>query len=59
MNLAVAIFVFPEVKILDFAGPFEVFTTAARVFSQSSEAPPPFTVFTVAGEPAPVGARPV
>ncbi len=31
MTIRVGIFVFPEVEVLDFAGPYEVFTTATRV----------------------------
>jgi transcriptional regulator GlxA family with amidase domain len=49
MTIAVGIYLFPEVEVLDFAGPYEVFTTASRVFARSNaEAPPPFSVFTVA-----------
>lgn len=31
MSLRVGIYVFDEVEVLDFAGPYEVFTTASRV----------------------------
>ncbi len=55
---AVAIFLFPEVEVLDFAGPYEVFTTACRAAKmESAAAPAPFTVFTVAREPGTVRAR--
>ncbi|MBB3344677.1 DJ-1/PfpI family protein [Luteimonas sp. RC10] len=55
---AVAIHLYPEVEVLDFAGPFEVFATASRVASRlRPTAPPPFAVFTVAREAAPVRAR--
>ena len=48
MTIAVGIFVFPEVEVLDFAGPYEVFTTASRVFRRSQPGgEPPFVVFTV------------
>lgn len=57
MPLAVAILLFPEVEVLDFAGPYEVFTTASRVFARESSAPPPFQVFTVAESAGPVRAR--
>ena len=58
MNLRVAIYVFPEVEVLDFAGPFEVFTTASRVHGRSNPAAQmPFTTFTVARSSAPVRAR--
>ncbi|WP_019587694.1 DJ-1/PfpI family protein [Deinococcus apachensis] len=43
----VAIFVFDEVEVLDFAGPFEVFCTASRVARRSSPAGVPFEVLTV------------
>ena len=44
-STAVAIFLFPEVEVLDFAGPYEVFTTACRVLKQmDAAAPAPFTV---------------
>ncbi len=52
----VAILLFNEIEVLDFAGPFEVFGVAGR---RSGEAPfhePPFQVFTVA-ERGPVYAR--
>jgi len=55
---AVAIFVFPEVEVLDFAGPYEVFTTASRVSKMNdSQAPAPFKVFTVAREAGSIRAR--
>ncbi len=44
----VAIFLFDDVEVLDFAGPFEVFSTASRVKSRlEPDAPQPFEVFTV------------
>jgi transcriptional regulator GlxA family with amidase domain len=56
--ITVAIFVFPEVEVLDFAGPYEVFTTACRVLEQmDAAAPAPFNVFTVAQEFGTVRAR--
>jgi transcriptional regulator GlxA family with amidase domain len=54
-SLDVAILLFPEVEVLDFAGPFEVFSVAGRILKQHGR--PPFRVFTVAGEAAPVIAR--
>jgi transcriptional regulator GlxA family with amidase domain len=48
----VAILLFDEVEVLDFAGPFEVFTVAARVQAES----PAFNVYTVA-QASPVNAR--
>lgn len=50
----VGIVLFDDVEVLDFAGPYEVFTTATRVHSRRTPgAPPAFDVFTI----APGGAR--
>src|SRR6516162_1917155 len=49
-NLAVLIF--EDVEVLDFCGPFEVFSVA-NAFTD----PPAFHVFTVAEKPGPVLAR--
>ncbi len=58
MTISVGIFVFPDVEVLDFAGPYEVFTTASRVFTRiHPEAEPPFSTFTVAADGAAVRAR--
>ncbi|PTU75172.1 DJ-1/PfpI family protein [Pseudomonas mangrovi] len=58
MNRTVGIFLFPEVEALDFAGPFEVFTTCSRVarrlHPQQAE---PFTTFSIAETLQPVRAR--
>jgi putative intracellular protease/amidase/catechol 2,3-dioxygenase-like lactoylglutathione lyase family enzyme len=48
----VAVLLFPDVELLDFAGPFEVFTTASRWSD-----PPAFHVYTVAEKLEPVAAR--
>jgi transcriptional regulator GlxA family with amidase domain len=48
----VAIVVFDDVEVLDFAGPFEVFSVAGR-----KQSPAPFTVKLVAQHPATVRAR--
>ncbi|MCB1888690.1 MAG: DJ-1/PfpI family protein [Rhodocyclaceae bacterium] len=53
----VGIYVYPGVEVLDFAGPFEVFTTASRVAARRAAAEPPFRVLTLAREPGPVTAR--
>ena len=42
--LNIGIFVFDDVEVLDFAGPFQVFTTAERVARPDK----PFATFTVA-----------
>jgi transcriptional regulator GlxA family with amidase domain len=58
MASSVGIYIFPDAEVLDFAGPYEVFTTASRVFKRTSPSlPEPFTVFTVAREAHPVKAR--
>jgi transcriptional regulator GlxA family with amidase domain len=58
MPTSVGIYVYPEAEVLDFAGPYEVFTTAARVFRRTSPGQPePFRVFTVASTEEPVRAR--
>jgi transcriptional regulator GlxA family with amidase domain len=58
MTISVAIFVFPDVEVLEFAGPYEVFTTASRVFrSKKTSGPDPFSVFTVAREIGTIRAR--
>lgn len=54
----VGILVFDEMELLDMAGPYEVFTTAARVLARSEPAAQPlFTVSTVARQLTPVRAR--
>ena len=48
MTYAVGIFVFDDVEVLDFAGPYEVFTTASRMNSRNdAKAGPLFKVFTI------------
>jgi len=57
-TLRVGIYVFPEVEVLDFAGPYEVFTTASRVAQRlNPEAPPVFDVCSVAAGPEVFKAR--
>ena len=58
MTRHVAIYIFPDMEVLDFAGPFEVFSTASRVSGRRNpERPLPFEVFTVAQSTEPVLAR--
>ena len=52
--LDVAILLFPEVEVLDFAGPFEVFAVASRITRDGAH--PAFRVRTVAAD-RPVPAR--
>ncbi len=48
MTRNVGIYLFDEVEALDFAGPFEVFTTASRLKQRlRPDAPPAFLVFTI------------
>lgn len=48
----VAIFIFDDVEVLDFAGPFEVFNVTSEVID-----PAPFDTYTVALTEAPIKAR--
>lgn len=58
MTLAVGIYLFNNVEVLDFAGPFEVFTTASRVsLRRSPDKAAPFKVFTAAKTAEVVQAR--
>lgn len=58
MTTSVGVFVFPDAEVLDFAGPYEVFTTASRVFKRTNPSlPEPFTVFTIAREVGTITAR--
>ena len=58
MTQQVGIFVFDQVEVLDFAGPYEVFTTAARLYARADpHAAPLFQVFTLGQTRAPLRAR--
>jgi len=58
MTLQVGIYVYDQVEVLDFAGPYEVFTTAGRVQQRLAPGqPPPFEVALVAERPGQVVAR--
>ncbi len=48
----VAILIFDDVEVLDFCGPFEVFSAAGRAREEQ-----PFTVYTVAETPGPITTR--
>ena len=57
-RIKVAIFIFPGVEVLDFAGPYEVFTTASRVHARMHPAAPQtFEVFTIAQDAQPIKAQ--
>jgi transcriptional regulator GlxA family with amidase domain len=56
--LTVAILAFDEVEALDFAGPYEVFTTASRMaLREAPSGSAPFEVISVARERQPMRAR--
>ena len=59
MTCNVGILVFNDVEVLDFAGPYEVFTTASRVYKREQQpgTPDAFAVFTVGKNGDPVRAR--
>ena len=58
MITTIGIYLFPEIEVLDFAGPYEVFTTASRVAGrQSPGTEPAFSVFSVSAAGDPVRAR--
>ncbi len=58
MTVNIGIFLYNEVEVLDFAGPFEVFSAASRVNARiSPESQDIFNVFTVAEEQKPLIAR--
>lgn len=54
--MKLGIYLFDEVEVLDFAGPFEVFSTATRL-ARRDGLPAPFEVLTIAASLAPVQAR--
>ena len=56
--LRIGIYIFDQVEVLDFAGPFEVFTTATRVFLKHAKGTKaPFEVVTIARTKAAIRAR--
>jgi transcriptional regulator GlxA family with amidase domain len=58
MTLNVGIYVFDDVEVLDFGGPFEVFSTASRVALRLEVGkPPPFAPLLIADSVRPVRAR--
>ena len=58
MTLNVGIYVYDNAEVLDFAGPFEVFSTAARMKSRKEpKAPKAFDVFLIADSQRLVSAR--
>jgi len=57
MTETVGIYVFDDVEVLDFAAPFEVFSTASRVHARGAGGAPRFDVVLIADEPRTVKAR--
>jgi len=58
MTRNVGIYIFDEVEVLDFAGPFEVFSVASRVKTQAQPgAAKPFEVITIADRKRLITAR--
>lgn len=58
MSLNIGIYVYDDVEVLDFAGPYEVFTTATRMHGRSNRNEVAlFNVFTIGHSKAPVRAR--
>lgn len=54
----IGIYIYDEVEVLDFSGPFEVFTTAARVYARLYlDTPKLFNVFLIAEKAGMVSAR--
>ncbi|HJZ57939.1 MAG TPA: hypothetical protein VKE74_23480, partial [Gemmataceae bacterium] len=55
MNRTVTgILIFPDVEVLDFCGPFEVFSVTRLNVEKRREEPSPFDVFTVAQSAEPL-----
>lgn len=58
MAINIGIFVFDKVEVLDFSGPFEVFTAATRVAKRNQgENTRVFEVFTISRDGQPIKAR--
>jgi transcriptional regulator GlxA family with amidase domain len=53
-RLTTGILIFDEVEVLDFCGPFEVFSVTRLSVPRQREEPSPFDVFTVAETAAPI-----
>ncbi len=56
-TLKVGILVFPEVEVLDFAGPFEVFAVASRIAARIAGVESPFAVSLIGASGGTVAAR--
>ncbi|MDQ1120950.1 MULTISPECIES: DJ-1/PfpI family protein [Pseudoxanthomonas] len=58
MTLRIGIYAFDDVEVLDLAGPYEVFTTAARLQARGHDATPRLEVVLIASTSGPVRSRP-
>lgn len=59
MTISVGIYIYDGLEVLDFAGPYEVFTTASRVLSRTNVSDPvAFKVFTIARAKNAIRTRP-
>ena len=56
MPTFVGIYIYPDVEVLDFTGPYEVFSTATRLALRDGQ-PPPFSTSTIAARKGLVRAR--
>jgi transcriptional regulator GlxA family with amidase domain len=58
MTFMVGIYIYDEVEVMDFAGPFQVFTTATRVYARAHpDNPELFEVMKIAVDSDPIRAR--
>ena len=58
MSINIGIYVYDDVEVLDFAGPYEVFTTATRMHMRNSlDDRALFNVFTIGRTTSPITAR--
>jgi len=57
MTKNIGIFVYNEAEVLDFSGPFEVFSTAARVYARQNQGKRLFKPVLIAQDDQPVTAR--
>jgi transcriptional regulator GlxA family with amidase domain len=58
LTINTGIYLYNNVEVLDFSGPFEVFSTASRIFTRNQpDAEPLFNVFTIAETTQPKIAR--
>ncbi len=56
MTMSIGIFAFPDMELLDFAGPYQVFAGGSRLLAETT-GQAPFDLITIAAEAGPVAAR--